>query len=145
MIRILALAALLSTAAVAAPGPTDTETITQTLRAAEAAWNAGDIPGYMQSYWQSDQLRFASGGTVSYGWQPVLERYLARYPDRATMGHLTFADLDVRMAGPDHAVVFGSWHLVRAQDDPHGLFTLIWRRFPEGWRIVHDHTSSAAD
>lgn len=129
-------------AAITQAGPDETA-ITQTLRAAETAWNAGDIPGYMQAYWQSDQLRFASGGTVSYGWQPVLKRYLAHYPDRATMGHLTFSDLDIKLTGPDHAVVFGHWRLDRQDDAPSGLFTLIWQRFPAGWRIVHDHTSSA--
>ena len=138
-----------STPADATPADTtaavDTTAIIAVLRDAETAWNAGDIPGYMQSYWQSPQLRFASGGTVTFGWQPTLERYLARYPDRATMGRLVFADLDVRPLGADGALAFGSWRLVRANDEPHGLFSLVLRRLPEGWRIVHDHTSSARD
>jgi len=128
-----------------APLSADQTAILKVLRAAEAGWNAGDIPAYMNGYWQSDQLRFASGGTVSYGWQPVRDRYLARYPDQATMGRLVFADLDVQITGPDHAVVFGSWRLIRKADEPHGLFTLIFHRLPEGWRIIHDHTSSAVE
>jgi ketosteroid isomerase-like protein len=133
------------------PSPADTThaadeaAIVRVLREAESGWNAGDIPAYMDSYWRSPELRFASGGTVTRGWRPTLERYLARYPDRAAMGRLEFADLDVRLLGEDHALAFGSWRLVRAGDAPHGLFSLVFRRLPEGWRIVHDHTSSARD
>ena len=150
VIPALILAAFLLAPPVPAPAqpqdaPDAAEAIVTVLRDAEAAWNAGDIPGYMASYWNSPELRFASGGTVTSGWQPTLERYLARYPDRETMGRLVFADLDVRLLGPDHALAFGSWRLVRAHDEPHGLFSLVLRRFPEGWRIVHDHTSSARD
>ena len=144
MKNTLIILALLLAIPVAAETPEEAA-ILKVLRAAEAGWNSGDIPAYMESYWQSEELRFASGGTVSYGWQPVLERYLKRYPDRKTMGQLVFADLDVRLTGPEHAVVFGSWRLIRAEDEPHGLFTLVFRRLPAGWRIIHDHTSSAAE
>jgi ketosteroid isomerase-like protein len=142
---VLLLGALAVQAETSEPPNPAQEAILGVLRAAEAGWNAGDIPTYMNSYWQSDQLRFASGGRVSFGWQPVRDGYLKRYPDKAAMGQLVFADLDVQMTGPDHAVVFGSWRLIRAKDNPHGLFTLIFRRLPEGWRIIHDHTSSAAE
>jgi ketosteroid isomerase-like protein len=108
----------------------------------EAAWNAGSIEGYMDTYWKSSDLRFASGGRVTYGWQETLEGYLNRYPDRAAMGNLVFSDLDIRILAPDAALAFGAWRLIRADDQPHGLFTLQLRRFDEGWRIVHDHTSS---
>jgi len=50
-----------------------------------------------------------------------------------------------RRLSPDAAVVLGRWRLARANDEPHGRFTLIFRRMPEGWRIVHDHTSAAKD
>ena len=147
LVLVLALAGAGAAAGQPAPdqATADAAAITKVLRDAEAGWNAGDIPAYMDSYWRSDQLRFASGGTVSYGWQPVLERYLRTYPDPATMGQLVFADLDVQLTGPNHAVAFGSWRLVRAEDEPHGLFTLLFRRLPEGWRVVADHTSSARE
>jgi len=147
LIQLLVLLTVATTLAAAAAQPptTDQTAILKVLRAAEAGWNAGDIPTYMNSYWQSAELRFASGGTVSYGWEPVRDRYLARYPDRETMGHLMFTDLDVQLTGPDHAVVFGRWRLVRAADEPQGLFTLVFKRLAEGWRIIHDHTSSAVE
>lgn len=109
----------------------------------EAAWNDGSIEGYMETYWKSPDLRFASGGKVTYGWQPTLDGYLKRYPDRAAMGRLEFTELDIRILGPEDALAFGAWRLVRANDQPHGLFTLQIKRFEEGWRIVADHTSSA--
>ena len=113
------------------------------LDAQVAAWNRGDVEGYMQGYWNSPELRFASGGNVTRGWQPTLERYKSRYADRAAMGTLSFSDVDVRAAGDDAAVVFGAWRLARAGDSPRGLFTLLMRRTEAGWRVVHDHTSSA--
>jgi len=134
---------LAAAAAAAAEAPADS--ILAVLRDAEAGWNAGDLERYMQCYRQADDLRFAGGDRVTTGWRTTLARYRAHYPDREAMGTLAFGDLDVTMLGPDAAYVFGRWELRRQDDRPHGLFTLIFRRFPEGWRIVHDHTSAAAD
>lgn len=120
------------------------DSIRAVLAAQERAWNRGDVEGFMQGYAQTDSLRFASGGRVRYGWQRTLDGYRRSYPDTAAMGTLTFDSLDVRLLGPDHALVFGHWQLQRAGDAPGGLFTLIFRHRPEGWRIVHDHTSSAS-
>ena len=110
----------------------------------EAAWNRGDVVAFMQGYARMDSLRFASGGTVHYGWQTTLERYQRSYPDRAAMGTLSFDLYDVRVLSPRHALVFGAWRLERAEDEPSGLFTLLFEHRPEGWRIVADHTSSEA-
>lgn len=123
--------------------PTPIPEVLAVVRSCQDGWNAGDLERYMGGYWRSDDLRFASGGTVTRGWEATLARYQARYPDRAAMGTLEFSDLDVVMVAPDAAYVFGRWELTRLDDRPHGLFTLILRRLPAGWRIVHDHTSSA--
>lgn len=111
----------------------------------QAAWNRGDIEGYMQGYWKSDSLRFASGGNVRYGWQATLEGYRRGYPDRDAIGRLTFSDTDVTFLAPDAAIVFGRWALERKTDNPNGLYTLIFRKLDEGWRVVADHTSSARE
>jgi ketosteroid isomerase-like protein len=111
---------------------------------AEADWNAGDLEGYMDSYRRSDELRFAGGGGIKRGWDEVLESYRQAYPDSASMGRLHFSDLDVTPLGPDAALVVGRWRIERGPEQPHGVYTLIMRRFDEGWRIVHDHTSAAA-
>ncbi len=107
------------------------------------AWNEGNIEKYMDGYLRSDSLRFASGGNVSYGWQTTLERYRKGYPDSSSMGKLIFSGIDITMISNDAALVFGRWELQRENDRPHGLFTLIFRKTKTGWRIVHDHTSSA--
>src|SRR5690242_19140360 len=121
-----------------------TEEIPALLARQAAAWNRGDIDGFMQVYAQSDDLRFASGDDVTYGWRATLERYKAHYPDRATMGTLAFTELAITPLAPDAAIVFGRWKLSRAKDEPHGLFTLTWRKIRGEWRIIQDHTSSAA-
>ncbi|RLD45893.1 MAG: DUF4440 domain-containing protein [Bacteroidetes bacterium] len=108
----------------------------------QKAWNRNDIETYMQGYYKSDSLRFASGGHVSYGWETTLNRYKKGYPDKAAMGTLTFSKIDIKMLSETSALVFGKWELERAGDHPWGLFTLIFRKAPCGWRIVHDHTSS---
>ncbi|MDQ5844768.1 MAG: DUF4440 domain-containing protein [Acidobacteriota bacterium] len=106
-------------------------------------WNRGDIEGYMDGYARSDDTVFVSGDNVTRGWQTVLERYKKAYDSREKMGSLTFSDLEITLIGNDRATVLGRWHLKRSKDEPHGRFTLILRRTKLGWKIIHDHTSSA--
>ena len=122
--------------------PEDADSVRAVLAAQVAAWNAGSLRGFMDGYAATDTLRFASGGTVRRGWQAALDGYERGYPDRSAMGTLRFDSLDVLGVAPDWAVVFGRWRLDREADAPSGLFTLVLNRRPEGWRIVHDHTSS---
>lgn len=96
----------------------------------------------MQSYWRSPALTFAGSGGVERGWEGVLARYKRVYPDRAAMGHLTFSGLEITPLGEDAALVLGHWQLQREKDQPSGVFSLVLRRFPDGWRIIHDHTSA---
>lgn len=104
-------------------------------------WNAGSIEGFMQGYWNSPELVFVSGTNVTKGWQPTVERYKKGYDSKAKMGVLTFSDLEITMLGKDAAVVLGSWALQREADNPHGKFTLTFRKFKDGWKIIIDHTS----
>ncbi len=113
------------------------------LQAQQEAWNRGDIDAFMNGYWHSDATVFVSGDDVTRGWQTVRDRYKTKYSDRDKMGTLTFSDLEITALGTGAAVVLGRWELKRATDSPHGLFTLIFRQTPDGWRIVHDHTSTA--
>ena len=117
--------------------------IRSVLRAQQDAWNRGDIDAFMNGYARSRSTIFVSEDTVRRGWETVRDRYRKKYSDRAKMGLLTFSDLEITTLGPDAAVALGRWKLKRAQDQPHGRFTLIFRSLPEGWRIVHDHTSAA--
>ena len=112
------------------------------LDAQAVAWNRGDIEGYMNGYERSPHIVFMSGDRLTRGWQTVLERYKRSYNTREKMGVLTFSDVEITMLSKDAALVFGRWHL-RAKDEPRGRFTLLFRKTKAGWRIVHDHTSSA--
>jgi len=106
-----------------------------------AAWNRGDIDGFMAGYARSDATEFVSGDKVTRGWQTVRDRYRKKYNSREKMGRLLFSGIKVTPLGADAAIVLGRWQLVRQKDKPHGIFTLFFRRTPAGWRIVHDHTS----
>lgn len=113
------------------------------LAAQVEGWNQGSIDDFMRGYEVSPDTRFASGGDVTTGWETVRGRYRARYGSREAMGRLEFGSVDVRMLSGEDALVFGRWKLVRSGDAPSGLFTLLMRRAADGWRVVHDHTSSA--
>ncbi len=127
-------------AALAAPRPAKAQ-IRALLDEQVAAWNRGDIPAFLQGYWKSPQTTFVGSTGLERGWQALLERYRRAYPDRAAMGTLTFSHLEITLLGRDAALIVGRWQLVRAHDRPGGIFTLVARRFPQGWRIIHDHTS----
>jgi ketosteroid isomerase-like protein len=109
------------------------------------AWNHHDLEGFMSGYWNSPELTFFSGAKVSSGWQSALDHYRKKYQDEGKeMGHLDFSDLNVQAIGSDAAFVRGAWELtISGGKKPHGVFTLVFRKFPEGWKIIHDHTSTA--
>jgi hypothetical protein len=120
----------------------DQGAIRKILDAQQSAWNEGNVGAFLEGYWHSPDLTFSGSGGIARGWDGVLARYKKNYPDRAAMGHLDFSDLEFRFLGKDAALVLGHWHLSRAQGDIGGVFSLVWQRFPEGWRIIHDHTSA---
>jgi ketosteroid isomerase-like protein len=141
MLRLAAV--LLLMVAVAPAKQKSEEAIRAVLEAQVAAWNRGDIPGFMDGYWRSEETVFISGDSVTRGWQATLDRYKKGYDTREKMGALAFSDLDIKLIDKKNAVVIGRWALQREKDNPRGRFTLIFRKFKEGWRVVHDHTSSA--
>jgi ketosteroid isomerase-like protein len=143
----LTLISCIFTSAIVCAAPTQTQNATaqirSVLREQQEAWNRGDIDGFMNGYARSRSTVFVSDDTIRRGWETVRARYRTKYSDRAKMGALTFSDLEITLLSPDAAVVLGRWRLKRANDQPHGRFTLVFKRLPEGWRIVHDHTSAA--
>ena len=115
------------------------------LEAQDEAWNRGDIDGFMAGYWQSEDLRFASGGDVTRGYAGTLARYKARYSDRALMGTLKTTDHEIILLSPDAAVAHGRWQLTREKDTPGGLYTLVLRKVDGDWVIISDTTTSAEE
>jgi len=148
MFRIGSLCTLifLICASAAAQSSVDTAYTIQQIRAlldAQCkAWNSGDIEGYMEGYWRSDSLLFTSGGNVERGWKSTLEKYKKTYDSRPKMGILSFSDLRFSLLSENAAWVLGNWKLKRELNAPQGIFTLILQKFEDGWKIIHDHTSS---
>ena len=115
------------------------------LSAQQNAWNRRDLDAFMSGYWNSPELTFFSGAEVHSGWQATMDRYRQRYQSAGhEMGRLEFSDVTIQPLAADAAFVRGTWHLTMADGKmPHGLFTLVFRKFPDGWKIIHDHTSAA--
>jgi len=125
------------------PKSADAE-IRAVLDAQVAAWNAGKLEEFMDGYWRSPDLTFFSGGRKLSGWDATIERYRKTYQaEGKEMGKLVFSDLDIQQLGPSAAVVRGRYELTMSDGKKlGGLYTLIFRRFRQEWKIVHDHTSS---
>ncbi|MFZ0774347.1 MAG: nuclear transport factor 2 family protein [Candidatus Sulfotelmatobacter sp.] len=118
--------------------------VERVLRVQQEAWNRHDLEEFMAGYWNSAELTFFSGAKEHDGWQAAIERYRAVYASAGhEMGKLEFSGLRIEMLGGDAAFVRGSWQLTMSDGKtPHGLFTLVFRKFADGWKIVHDHTSA---
>jgi beta-aspartyl-peptidase (threonine type) len=121
----------------------ETADIRAVLDAQVAAWNRGDLESYMGGYWHSPELEFYSGATITRGWQQTLDRYRKRYQSEGReMGTLTFSELRIEPIDSRTAFVTGRWQLaMKKGESPNGLFTLLLRKFDDGWKIVHDHSS----
>lgn len=139
---------LMATAAVAGSQrtpaePTAVREIQRVLDRQVEAWNRRDLEGFMKGYWHSRELTFYSGGTTVSGWEETLNRYRNRYQSAGNeMGKLAFTDLKIELLGPNAAFVRGQFHLKMNSAESAGLFTLTFRRFADGWKIIHDHTST---
>lgn len=119
------------------------QAVQQVLDSQAAAWNKGDLEGFMAGYWKSPDLTFFSGKDRTRGWQATIERYRKKYQSEGRkMGKLTFSAVEIEVLGPASAWVRGRWQVVRGKETLSGLFTLIFKKLPQGWRIVHDHTSA---
>ena len=128
----------------AAPDSSTEAQIRCVLEMQSAAWNRGDLEAFMQGYWKSEETEFVGASGITRGWQAVLDRYRRNYADGKAMGRLSFSNLEVHIICPDAAFAIGNFQLEREKDRPAGIFTLNFRKFKEGWRIVADHTTGFA-
>ena len=127
------------------PTPTAKAEISKVLDDQTAAWNRGDLDTFLEGYWKSPKVVFQSGGTRFDGFDAMRDRYRKRYQsDGKAMGQVSFSGVDIEPLGPDAGFVRGRYALALPDGTrPSGLFTLIFRRFADGWKITHDHTSTA--
>ena len=122
---------------------TDVQMVLQVLTAQQAAWNDGNLEAYMQGYWKSDSLTFIGKKGITKGWQSTLENYQKSYPDKSTMGQLSFEILSLEYLSSDAIYVIGKWNLERemTKGNLSGHFTLVLKKIKEEWLIVSDHSS----
>ncbi len=108
-----------------------------------AAWNRGDIDGYLAGYWRSDKVRWVSEGIVQYGFDAIASACKARFSSPDNMGRLEVADLEIQLLGEDDALVFGAWTQTTRMASHHGVFTVHTKKIDGEWLIVSDHSSSS--
>lgn len=118
-----------------------TDDIVQLLKGQEEAWNRGDLDAYMQGYWQNEQLMLISNGKFRNGWDETLAAYKKNYPDKESLGELTFTIKEIKMLSNYAAMVVGRWDLKRLKDTPTGVFTLLVEKIDDRWVITMDHSS----
>lgn len=111
------------------------------LASQSAAWNKGDLNGFMKGYWENDSLMFIGKTGVTYGWGNTLKNYRKSYPDVSAMGQLTFTILSVKSLSEQYQQVVGKWSLERKAGDLEGHFTLLFRKIKGSWVIIADHSS----
>ena len=134
---------MLALAACASDNEQAIQAVRAVIEAQQAAWNRGDIDGFMNGYEQSATITFISGDQLTRGWQTVLERYKKRYSSPELMGTLTFSDIEIQSLTPSYVLADGRWKLALNNESPHGRFTLLFRHAGNDWRIIHDTTTSA--
>jgi ketosteroid isomerase-like protein len=124
--------------------PSDDQAIRSVMAAQSAAWNRGDLDGFMAGYVRSPDLVFTAGGAIRHGYDETLAKYRAKYgTDKSTMGHLAFELLSIQHLGADGAIVLGTWQLTDTPNAAGGVFSVAFERTSAGWLIVHDHTSAS--
>jgi beta-aspartyl-peptidase (threonine type) len=108
------------------------------------AWNRGDLDSFMTGYWNSPDVVFFSNKAETRGWQQTLERYRATYKaEGRQMGMLDFPKLEFKVLGPEAVLARGQWRLKMPDGkESTGMTSVTFQKLPEGWRIVHDHSSS---
>lgn len=110
------------------------------LTSQKAAWNEKNIEGFMEDYWKSENFTFQSGNNRLHGWETLLNRYKQSYSGK-NWAELDFSDIQVKIIGKDYAFALGRYKLTSQDSSKEGLFTIILQRMPDGWKIIHDHSS----
>jgi ketosteroid isomerase-like protein len=141
MKKIIFFILFIASIGVKAQSSKDKQAILNVLEKQRGDWNAGNVEAYMQGYWKSDSLLFVGKSGPTYGWQKTLENYKRGYPDKATMGYLTFGIKKIELLTKDRAFVLGSWNVKQEKNELKGYFTLLLRKIDGVWKVVVDHSS----
>ena len=123
---------------------TDEAAIREVFDKQTAAWNRGDTAAFMDGYWKSPDTEFVGTSGMIRGWDNVMARYKRVYPDSKAMGHLSFDNIEIKMLCPVAAYATGEFKLERESGNLSGIYTVIVKKLPEGWRAIHDHTTAYA-
>jgi ketosteroid isomerase-like protein len=99
----------------------------------------------MSVYWNNPQLSlFNYNGTVTRGWDQVRKNRESSYPQIKDV-KLEVTDKAVYMMGRDGALVTCQWRQSQTYkgtpETVTGRMTLVFKRFAQGWKAIHLHSS----
>ena len=106
-----------------------------------AAWNAGNIEGFMQGYWKNDSVMYIGKTGITYGYNNILQKYKKGFPDKNLMGKLSFNIFHKNELSPHIYFVVGKYRVERNNSILEGHFTLLFRKVNDRWVIISDHSS----
>lgn len=132
---------LFSFMVLAAPSD-DIASIQKDLQHQILTWNQGDIKSFMASYKNSDDIVYGSAASpnMTFGYQNIQKRY-DKYSKREKLGTASMSNVKIKLLSPAYAYVMGNWHLAKATGNTSGIFTSLYEKTPEGWKIIIDHNS----
>jgi ketosteroid isomerase-like protein len=117
--------------------------ITVQFERSAADWNRGDLDGFMSDYARDSLTGFVSNGRVERGFGWIHDHYAPLFQAGARRDSLRFESIHARPLGPGFLLVTARYVLHRdGATTSSGPFTLVMQRQSDGWKILHDHTSS---
>lgn len=107
------------------------------------AWNRGDLDGFMADFAPDTLPTFIAGGHLRRGFDFIRRNYAPWFAPGAARDSLRFEEFDVRPISDGFVLVTARFILYRnGTTSASGPFTLLMEHRPEGWKILHDHSSS---
>lgn len=111
--------------------------------AQQAAWNKGDLDGYLSHYKESPDTQAVLANLVR-GVENIRAAYRQNFPNKDSMGSIEDTDIDVKTLGDNYALATGRYHLNRPKKSGgpvEGTFMELFEKTQGGWQIIFSQST----